>query len=1075
MPPFNLRRSPLRCATILVMAGAGLLARAETGVPQAAAKIDFNRDIRPILSENCFACHGADARAREENLRLDVRADAIKAGALAPGDLAKSEMWERILATDPKEVMPPPKTKKTLSAAQKDLIKRWIESGGEYADHWAFIPPAYSAIPAASGSSRPIDNFIMARLSAAGLAPAPPASKESWLRRVTFDLTGLGPTLEEIDAFCADDTPVAKRRVVDRLLGSRSFGEHFAVDWLDVARYADTFGRHEDADCVTWPYRSWVIDALNRNLPYDQFVMEQTAGDLMPNPTEDKFIATSFNRLAQQSNEAGSNPEEFRMEQVADRVKTNGIAFLGLSIECARCHDHKYDPISTKDFYSLAAFFNNIDELGLFGVYVGASPPPTMPIYTKAQEAQRADILGRIASLEQSILAEQSAARSRFAGWLKQNEPPIIKKPGLLDGITGWFFTPLPRAAPRKPLAKYDFESIKNKVLINSAKTSQNATLRNKAELRPGREGKCLKLEGDNSALLGGIAEVHRTDAFTIAMWLQPLESFKRAVVVHRSRAGVDAGCRGVEVILEEDRPSFALVHFNPGHEIRVRTKKPLPVNAWTHLAFTYDGSSKAAGMKIYWNGELVELETVRDQLYRDVVYRTDWGDDNAKDDGKELGFKIGGRTNDATFKNGLIDEFLFYDARLSHEEVRQLALLEDKSKSEDWFDWYSREQDEPMKKLAAALKAARDEENVLSGKSTDIMVMKEWTGPRRLTHVQKRGQYNQPGEEVQPEVPGHLLPLPVGAPRNRLGLAQWLVDKKNPLTARVAVNRLWQHFFGRGLAATTEDFGTQGQPPSHPELLDYLATTFMKNEWDVKFLIRAITLSNTYGQATGSPPASDPHNILLSCATRLRLNAEQVRDHSLAASGLLVQKLGGPSVKPYQPAGLWEEAGTQHTYSQDVGASLYRRSLYTFWRRTLPPPSMTLFDAPTREYCKPRRERTVTPLQSLVLMNDPQFVEAARVMAQQLVRRHPTEPVARATDAWRLLVTTPPSPDQLAVLTTYYQEELAQQSANPAGCELLVSKNGSYPLDKSLPKDQLAATTLLVRLVISFADTMLK
>ena len=1059
--------------TVFLSSGAALYAN--PGLPAAGKKIDFNRDIRPILSENCFACHGVDSKARKGDLRLDIREEALKAKSITPGDLANSEMWKRIISTDPEEVMPTPKSKKTLTDAQKDLLKRWIESGAEYADHWAFIPPVKAQLPPADKASRPIDNFIQAKLAENGLQPAGAASDPTWLRRVTFDLTGLPPTLEEMDAFESDVSPLARRKVVDRLLGSPAFGEHFAVDWLDVARYADTFGRHEDADCVTWPYRSWVIDAINKNLPYDQFITEQTAGDLLPNPSEDQLIATAFNRLPQQSNEAGSNAEEFRIEQVADRVKTNGIAFLGLSLECARCHDHKYDPVSMKDYYSMAAFLNNIDELGLFGVYVGASPPPTIQIYNKRQQAQRADILARVARVEQQLKDEQSAARTRFADWLTKNEPPINREPGMLDKIAGWFSTPLPRASLRKPLANYRFESIKNKVLINNARQGTDGTLKNVAQLEEGRQGKALHIMGDNSAALGGIPEIKRTQPFTISFWMKPLEHFKRAVVVHRSRAGLDAGCRGIEVLLEDDKPSFALVHFNPGHEIRIRAKSAVPVDQWTHLTFSYDGSSKAAGMRIYWNGELAEVDVVKDVLYRDVVYRTDWGDDNGKDDGKELAFRIGARTNDATYKNGLIDELVFHDAQLSLQEIRQLALQEDNSKPEDWFDWYCREQDEPYMKLLANLQATREEENVLSGEATDFMVMKEMTGTPRETHLLKRGQFNQPDAKVTPGVPSHVLPMPQDLPLNRMGLAKWLTDRKNPLTARVAVNRVWQHFFGRGIVPTTEDFGTQGQPPSHPELLDYLATTFMDNGWDVKQLVRSIVLSHTYGQQVGLPPASDPTNRLLSCARPLRLNAEQVRDHALAVSGLLVNQHGGPSVRPYQPVGLWEEAGTQHTYVQDKGERLFRRSLYTFWRRTLPPPTMTIFDAPTREYCKPRRDRTGTPLQSLVLMNDPQFVEASRVLAQQLIKKYPVDPAARLRDAWRLLVSDKPTTEQLTTVSTYYEEELKQQAANAEAASLLLTKNGAYPVDKSLPQDQLAATTLAIRLMFSYADSTMK
>lgn len=1054
----------------LFAAGAGLIS-----ISGRAAEIDFNRDIRPILSEHCFACHGADAAAREGELRLDVRAEAVAKGAIVPGDLAKSESWARILSTDEDEVMPPPEHKKPLSSSQKETLKRWIESGAKYAEHWAFVKPVKPTVPVTdiAGPHHELDRFVQDRLAKEVIAPSGPASNAAWLRRVTMDLTGLPPTLQEMDDFEADTSLLAKQKVVDRLLNSPAYGEHMAVDWLDVARYADTYGRHEDADCATWPFRDWVIKSLNRNLPYDQFVIEQVAGDMLENADEDQIIATAFSRLAQQSNEAGSDPEEFRIEQVADRVKTTGIAFMGLSLECARCHDHKYDPVSIKDYYSMSAFLNNIDELGLFGVYVGASPPPTLPLYTPDQKQRRAELLKQIAELEAKLASEIEAAKPRFTRWLETNEPPFKREPGLLARIGGWFVTPPARAAATTPMADYRFETLKDKVLVNAARPGLDGAIRNKTDLVEGRVGKAVHMKGDNNGLLDGVPEIKRTTEFSISVWLKPLESFERAVVLHRSRAGLDAGCRGVELILEKDRASFALVHFNPGNEIRLVAKEPLKINEWTHIGLTYDGSSKAAGMRIYLNGQPAEVEVKRDLLYRDIVYRQDWGDDTNKDDGKELGFKIGGRTNDATYKNGLIDELTFFDRVLSAPEISQLALLEDKTEGKDWFDWFVREQDEAVKGIRAELAAVREQENVLSGEAVDFMVMKEWTGPRRPTHILDRGEFNKPKEPVEPDVPSQFLSFPEGAARDRLGFAKWLVHPDHPLTSRVAVNRIWQHFFGRGLVLTSEDFGTQGTPPSHPELLDYLAVTFVENGWDMKQVVRDIVLSRTYGQEAGENPA-DPDNILLSRGPRHRLRAEQVRDLALHASGVLVRKIGGPSVKPYQPVGLWEEAGTQHHYTQDHGEKLYRRSFYTFWRRTLPPPTMTIFDAPTREFCKPRRDRTSTPLQALVLMNDPQFIEAGRLMAQELLRKHPADVSARARDAWRLLVSDHPTASQLAQLTAYFEEELAALAADEKAAEALL-KTGEHPRDAALPAAELAATTLMVRLVMSYADTTMK
>jgi hypothetical protein len=1048
-----------------------------TSAYAAGDKIDFNRDIRPILSEACLKCHGMDAKTREADLRLDLRAEAIAAGAIAPGSLEKSSLWGRITSADEDDVMPPPETKRSLSPAQKELLKRWIEQGAEYAEHWAFIPPQRVAPPAVKSgqTTSPIDAFVLAKQESLGLKGAEPASKADWLRRVSLDLSGLPPSLEEMDEFQADLSPLAYDRVVTRLLSSPTFGEALGVDWLDVARYADTYGRHEDGDCITWPFRDWVIQALNQNLPYDQFITWQTAGDMLPGATEEQVVATCFNRLAQQSNEAGSDAEEFRIEQVADRVKTNGLAFLGLSIECARCHDHKYDPISQRDFYGMAAMLNNIDELGLFGVYVGGSPPPTLQLYTPAQKQRRAEVLERISTTEKDLAAAREAAKTRYAQWLEKNEPPFKNKPGTFSKILNFFSTEKLRAKPTKAIASYRFdEFVDKKFFINTAHKSKRAEIHNHSPLMEGRKGKAFNMQGDNWIALDGLPEVHRSDHFSFGLWIKPFQSFRRALLAHRSRAGLDAGCRGVELLLDEDRPTFALVHFSPGNEVRVRAKQKVKLNEWTHIACTYDGSSRAKGLKIYLNGQLAEVEVMKDNLYRDVIYNAAWQDDTGKDDGEKLNFNIGARTNDSTYSNGLVDEFEFYNVELCAGEVKQLALMDSHMDTADWFDWYTRVVDDECRRLLHRQHLAYADENYLSGLATDYMVMQEKPGPRRPTHLLNRGAFNQPLEELQPDLPKAVLPFDPKTPRNRLGLAQWLTDKKNPLTARVAVNRIWQHFFGTGIVSTSEDFGTQGQAPSHPELLDDLAVRFMEDGWDVKRLCRELVLSQTYRQSAGAN-AADPDNRYLTRGPRSRMKAEQVRDAALFASGQLVRCIGGPSVKPYQPEGLWEDAGTQHTYVQDVGEKLYRRSMYTFWRRTLPPPTMTIFDAPSRENCRVRRDRTGTPLQSLVVMNDPQFLEASRQLAQRLVINHPQDDVARARDAYRLLVSSEPSADQLSLLTGLLTEERAHYTSHPQEATALLEKNGASKAAKDLPPIELAATSLMVRTLFNFNESLVK
>lgn len=1047
----------------------------------SAVTPDVSREVRAILSKRCLNCHGPDAKKRKADLRLDVKEGLLNPEVVVAGKPAESELIKRILTKDPDEVMPPPGKGDPVTPEELKTLQAWIEGGAHFAEHWAFVPPVKPDVPAApagGATHNEIDAFVLDTLGKKGMSPAPEASKEVWLRRVSFDLTGLPPTLAQQDAFLADSSPKAYEKAVDQLLDSQAYGERMALDWLDVSRYADTYGRHEDAYCLTWPFRDWVIKAFNQNLPYDQFITWQTAGDLLPNPTQDQMVATCFNRLAQQSNEAGSNPEEFRIEQVADRVRTNTTAFLGLAMECARCHDHKYDPFSMRDYYSMASFFTNIDEMGLFAVYTGAIPPPSILMFTPPQEQELKEVNGRITALEKQLQDEVPAARKRFETWLTTKRPPRKKEEGFWNSLTGWF-NRLPYANPVNPVAYFDFESIEEKAFINKVNGHRSGMLRNHSRPEPGKFGNALRLQGDNTMVAKDVPEMRRSYPLSMSMWLHPLEKMDRAVLASRARSGIDSASKGFELILEEGgRLAFALVHFSPGNEIRIRARQPLAINEWTHVAATYDGSSRASGLALYINGERIDAEVIRDNLYRDIVYRSEWGDEVGKDS-VDLAFALAGRYNDSSYRNGHMDEFAFYDCELSAPEVRQLAGLPDTSKDEDWFAWYMRERDPETIKMHKELKHFRERENQLSGKAVELMVMKEWEGPRKATHILNRGQYNEPKEEVLPNTPASLFAMSKDMPRNRLGLAQWLTDRKNPLTSRVAVNRIWQMFFGRGLVLTAEDFGTQGQYPSHPELLDWLAIHFMDSGWDVKALCKEIVLSSTYRQS--SVPVNqawlkdDPENRWLSHGPRHRLGAEQVRDMALATSGLLVPTIGGKSTRPYQPEGLWEEAGTQHVYHQEHGAALYRRSMYTLWRRTLPPPTMSIFDAPTREFCKVRRDRTATPLQALVLMNDPQFIEAGRVLATALVKKHPQSPENRVMDAFRLLTSQRPTEEQKATLTRYLKSEVENCAKDPKAAEQLLKNNGEKAPDLTLPAAEVAGTTMMIRLLFGFSETTMK
>ena len=1061
---------------------ATFVATATIGIATGEESLDYNRDIRPLLSKACFRCHGPDEAKREAKLRLDIREEALAKDAIVPGDPNASELILRITSEDPDEIMPPPEDGDPLSAEEIALLTQWVKSDAPYAKHWAFEGPVRPEV-SEDEPSMAIDELVGRQLEKEKMAPAPPATKETWLRRVTFDLTGLPPTEEEIDAFLADESGGAYETVVDRLLASSAYGERMAQDWLDLARYADTYGRHEDANCITWPYRDWVIRAFNENLPYDDFITWQTAGDLLPNPTRDQMIATCFNRLPQQSNEAGSDPEEFRIEQVADRVHTNATAFLGLTMECARCHDHKYDPLTMRDYYSMSAFFNNIDELGLFAVFTGGVPAPSIILFDDAQEERLAEIEASLGELEAKLDEIRPEAEERFAEWLEEQWPPIQRSEPGFWGKVARFLTPdpPPTSAPTDPLVFLKFEEYKkDKKFKNEFSEESYAQLRRNTPLVDGRVGKAIHWQGDNHMMVQAFDEISRNEPFSMAMWLQPLAKFDRASVAHRCASGIDSASRGFELIIEDGKASFALSHFAPGNEIRIRSREEIPLNEWTHIAATYDGSSKAAGMALYWNGRKIEdPEIVRDHLYKDIVYRDEWGDVSGKDN-VHLGLALAGRHNDASYRDGYMDELYFFDRELTAPEIHQLALLPDDSEPEDWFAWYLREHDEPWREILAEIEKLRGEENEISGNATELMVMKEMPGPRRPTHLLHRGEFNQPQEEMSPDTPTSLSPFPADAARDRLGFAHWLVSPENPLVSRVAVNRIWQQFFQRGLVGTSEDFGTQGEYPANPELLDWLAIHFREDiHWDTKALCREIVLSDTYRQSSiPADPAyleKDPENRFLARGPRGRLPAESIRDMALFVSGLLNPEIGGPSVKPYQPVGLWHESGTQHIYVQDTGDKLYRRSLYTFWRRTLPPPSMTIFDAPTREFCTARRPQTHTPLQALVLMNDPQFIEAARVMAESLVREFPDDGEARASSAFRQLTGQQPTGEQLSLLTDFLAKEREDRAAEPDLAKTFLESNGERPVDESLPTTEVAATTGMIRLLFGFSETVMK
>ncbi|MBN9119335.1 MAG: DUF1553 domain-containing protein [Planctomycetes bacterium] len=1025
----------LRATCLVLVSALAPVARAAEPAP-----VDFGRDVLPVLSDYCFQCHGPDAGSRKAKLRLDDKDSPFDRGVIVPGKPKESALVERITSTDPDTVMPPPALKRKLSAQQIDALTRWVQQGAKWTTHWAFEPVQRPAVPNVRDPKfevrNPIDAFVADRLVRDGLVPAPAADKERLLRRVTFDLTGLPPSPAEIDAFLKDDAPGAYEEVVDRLLASPRYGERMAGEWLDVARFADTHGYQMDRARPVWPYRDWVISAYNRNLPFNDFVTWQLAGDLLPNATKEQRLATAFNRLHMQNEEGGIVEEEFRVAYVNDRTTTFGTAFLGLTLECSRCHDHKFDPVSQKDYYSLFAFFQNIDESGQTSYFTASTPVPALMLSTPEQDEKALSLRLTVAKREAALARARLAAyEGAFTKW-KAPEGKELPRPGLV--------------------AHFTFDELKDGTFANAADPKRPGT----PVEGPKPAGGAVELSGENGVTFPGVGHFTRSDPFSIEVRLKAGALAPRAVVLHHSMAPIDAGSRGYELLLEDGRVAFGLHHMWPGDSLKVRTKRAIKPGEWATLTVTYDGSGRAAGVSVYVDGRPAPLDVIRDKLTKDITY------------GSEPSLALGYRFRDNGFKGGAVDDLKVYDRALTGAE----CVPDDRSAGA-LFEYFASALHEPTRKAADELRAARRELAKFVEPIPEIMVMEETPAPKPA-FVLKRGAYDSPGERVTADTPKVLPPFPKDAPRNRLGLAKWLTDPENPLVARVTVNRAWQLMFGRGLVETADNFGTQGARPTHPELLDWLAREFVRTGWDQKRLLKLIALSATYRQSSKAPAellARDPHNELLARGPVKRLTAEMLRDQALASSGLLVEKLGGPSVKPYQPAGLWEEiAMGRPRYDQGKGNDLYRRSLYTFWKRTVPPPAMTTFDAADRSVCSVKRQSTSTPLQALVLLNDVQFVEAARFVGQRALKEGGTTVEARVGWAFRLVTSRAPTDRERAVLVRLFAEQKALFEKDPAAAKKLLGA-GEKPADPALPAADLAAATVLANVLFNHDEAVMR
>jgi hypothetical protein len=1022
---------------------AGRMTRADEGLApepsKGSAPVDFDRQIRPLLSDRCFACHGPDENTRAADLRFDQPIDLEALGLIDVAMPDDSELLRRVASDDPDQQMPPESSKlPRLTEADIKLLRQWIAEGAEADRHWSFAPlKAVIAPPAIADQSaalQPLDSFVLQDLVGQQRQFTGPARAEQWLRRVTLDLTGLPPTAAEVREFLADSRPQREARVVDRLLASPAYGEHAARLWLDIARYADTFGYQADRLTHVWPWRDWVIDACNSGMPYDLFLKQQLAGDLLPNATDQTRIATAFNRLHRQTNEGGSIEAEFRAEYVADRVQTFGTAALGLTLGCARCHDHKYDPISMPDFYGLSAFFCNIDESGLYSHFTETAPTPALPLFSPAQKIEH-----------QRLEQELTAAEQQWKGILEESLSEQL-------GQAGETVEPAQIELPA-PKVSWTFDQPDLSLGGN--------------ERMDGRHGLAVRFNGDDPFTGPDDFPFSRVTPFTIGLWVFVQEHAPRMIVLHRSRAAEDAAFRGIQLVLDDGLPDFGLIHFWPGNALRVRGREPLPLNRWVHLSVTYDGSSRADGVRLAVDGLVMDdVEVIRDHLTRDITYRTASGDDA----GSER-LALGARFRDVGFRGNAIDEVRVFDRAFSTAEVALLAEQPPTVEQLRTHHWMQRVESEQTA-LRQRISSLRQDLNELVMQVPQLMVMEELPSDQvRPAHLLARGAYDAPGEEVSPRVPAALggLEQPTDHRPDRLDLANWVCDPQHPLTARVAANRLWEQFFGRGLVTTPEDFGAQGARPTHPELLDYLARRLIDSEWNLKSLAREIVLSATYRQdSTPRDPADlldDPDNQRLARGPVYRLTAEQVRDQALAASGLLVRKIGGPSVRPYQPDGLWTESGASGgDYVPDQGEGLYRRSLYTFWKRTVPPPNMLAFDAVSRETCVARRERTNTPLQALVLLNDPQFLEASRVLAASVLAL--PDP-SRIEELTLRLWGSAPDAEQLRILTRLLEQQRARWRSDMAAAQQFIQV-GKAPIDPQFDPVELASTVAVVQAIMN-------
>ena len=1041
-------------------------------------EVGYNTDVRPILSDKCFLCHGPDKANNKAGLRLDDEASAYAAlkdskdkHAIVPGSLDKSEVWQRINSTDPDEIMPTPESNLVLTDSEKEIIAAWIKQGAKYEPHWAFVPlPDQVGIPTAdfdSWAKGPIDHFVASKLKEHDLKPSPAANPNRWFRRICLDLTGLPPTDAQLNTFQDDlksDPSKAYEKAVDTLLATIEYAEHMTLDWLDAARYADTWGYHSDMNFTAWPYRDWVVRAYQNDMPYKDFVTWNIAGDLLPNATRDQKLATAFNRFNRMTNEGGSDELEFFVDGVSDRVHTMGTAFLGLTMECSKCHDHKYDPITAKDYFQLFSFFNSINENGLY-IHGNISPPPSLLLPTEAQEADYKKRKQSVVTAQQKLARLEKDLRPQFEQWKSTILNPTPPEEGT---------TPSPiKLTLADQTSLFDFNKEQKQALESRIQPPPGPEKKDKdgkiIKLKPlalklanvqyteGPKGKgsAVILDGDRGASVETLFIKDRYTPFSVGLWMKDTLREKRSVVIWQRAHGTEVGYNGIDLRTEDGFLTARVFRHWPDNGIGIKTVAQIPKNEWHHITVTYDASSTAKGLALYKNGLPLETKVVGDRLYKSVNTKT-YGNGN---------FTLGAIFRGPGFKGGHIDEVTTFDRSLTPLEVRHLAGLEDinqsarKANDKDLYSYYLSNHNEAYRKALNEHAAAQKALVQLEDSFVEVPVMEEMANPRPA-YILARGDFNAERNEqnkVTRDTPGFLLPFPEGAPRNRLGLAQWLTLPNHPLTTRVYINRIWQQLFGNGLVGTTENFGLQGDLPTHPELLDWLCRDFINHNWSTKHLVKQIVLSATYRQNSALTPelqSRDISNKLLARGPSHRLTGETIRDAALLTSGLLSDKRGGPPVKPYDPV---------HNRKGNLD-HVHRRSLYSYWRRTKPQNNMIIFDKPSLEVCSVKRSRTNSPAQALVLLNDTQFVEAARNLAATNLQKHKDDP-PRLKSAWKTVTSRDATEKELELLTDILEEQRSYFKAHPKEAEAFL-KVGLKLLPKDLDPIESAALTVVCQTI---------